>query len=56
MDSATKILAWLLSQTKDTYKKDKINLTVARLLADIGENKVALSYYQKIKKMAYFLV
>ena len=54
MDSATKILSWLLSQTKDSYRKDKINLTVARLLADIEENKHALTYYQKIKRLSYF--
>ena len=54
MDSATKILSWLLSKTKDSYKKDKINLTIARLLADMGENQAGAHYYQKIKKLSYF--
>ncbi|MCY4321518.1 MAG: hypothetical protein OXC37_03820 [Bdellovibrionaceae bacterium] len=53
MDSATKILAWFLSKTKNQYRKDKINLTIARLLADIGENQVALQYYKKIKQLSY---
>ena len=47
MPSATKILAWLLSKTKDQNKKDLIYLTIGRLLADIGETKVSLSYYSK---------
>ena len=54
MDLATKVLSWLLSQTKDSYRKDKINLTVARLLADIGESSASAHYYQKIKKVSYF--
>ena len=54
MDLATKVLSWLLSQTKDSYRKDKINLTIARLLADIGESEASSHYYKKIKKMSYF--
>ena len=54
MDSATKILSWLLSKTKDEYRKDRINLTIARLLVDIGENQAGLHYYRKIKKLSYF--
>ena len=54
MSSATKILAWLLSKTKDQNKKDLIYLTIGRLLADIGEIKVSLSYYSKIKNPSYF--
>ena len=53
MDSATKVLSWLLSKTKDSYRKDKINLTIARLLADIGESKASEHYYKKIKRISY---
>ena len=53
MDTATKVLSWLLSKTKDSYRKDKISLTIARLLADIGESKASEYYYKKIKKISY---
>ena len=54
MDSATKILAWLLAKTKNKYRKDNINITIARLLADIGEKQASLHYYQKVKNLSYF--
>ena len=54
IDSATKLLSWLLSKIKNSYRKDKVNLTVARLLADIGENQASLHYYKKIKNLSYF--
>ena len=54
MDSATKLLSWFLSQTKNSYRKDQIHLTIARLLADIPSVPEALEYYQKIKPNSYF--
>ena len=54
MDSATKILAWLISKTKDQNRRDMIHLTVARLLADIGEAQASLSYYSQVKNPSYF--
>ena len=54
MDSSAKLLAWLLSKTKDKYRRDQINLTIARLLADIGETQASLHYYKKIKNLSYF--
>ena len=54
MDSATKILAWLLKNTKDQNKKDMIYLTIGRLLADIGETEASLRYYAQLKKPSYF--
>ena len=53
MDSATKVLAWLLSKTKDSYRKDKINLTIARLLANIEEVEASEHYYKKLNKLSY---
>ena len=54
MDSAGKVLAWLLDKTKNKYRKDKINITIARLLSDIGESQAGLHYYQKVKNLSYF--
>ncbi len=54
MDSAAKILAWLLKKTKDQSRKDKIHLTIGRLLADRGETDAALYYYGQLKKPSYF--
>ena len=54
MDSATKILAWLLEKTKDQNRKDMIHLTIGRLLADIGEIEASLHYYTQLKKPSYF--
>ena len=52
-ESAGKLLSWFLSQEKYVNKKDKIHLTIARLLADIGEYPAALSYYKKIQRLSY---
>ena len=54
MDSATKILAWLINKTKDQNKRDMIHLTVGRLLADVGEVQASLSYYSQVKIPSYF--
>ena len=54
MDLATKLLSWFVSQTKDTYRKDQIYLSIARLLADIQSVPVALEYYQKVSSSFYF--
>ena len=54
MDSATKILAWLISQTKESNKKDMIHLTIGRLLADAEEFPASLYYYGKVKNLSYF--
>ncbi|MBC6415376.1 MAG: hypothetical protein GDA46_03180 [Bdellovibrionales bacterium] len=55
IQSATKLLSWFLSQKKsaDSFEKDKIHITTARLLADIQEFETALSYYQKINQISY---
>ena len=54
LPTATKLLAWLISKTKDQNRKDKIHLNIGRLLADINEKEAALSYYKKVKKISYF--
>lgn len=54
MDSATKILAWLISKTKDQNKRDKTYLTIGRLLADIGELSASVNYYEQVRKSYYF--
>ena len=50
-ESVVKLLSWFLS--KKPAQKNKINLTIARLLADIGEYEVALSYYKKLEGLSY---
>ena len=45
--TVAKLLSWFLSQEKYKGKKDKIYLSIGRLLADIGEFPAALSYYKK---------
>ena len=52
-ESVVKLLSWFLSEKKYKTQKNKINLTIARLLADIGEHSTALSYYQKIEDFSY---
>ena len=53
-ESAVKLLSWFLSQEKDLDRKDKINLTIGRLLADIEEYSEALSYYKTVGgKLSY---
>ncbi len=53
MNSATKILAWLLKQTEDLNHKNTIYLTIARLLNEIGEYESAVYYYNKVKKLSF---
>ena len=50
MRAATKILAWLISKTKDQNKKDMIHLTIGRLLADIGEWEASLNLLRTNRK------
>ena len=52
-ESVVKLLSWFLSEKKYKTQKNKINLTIARLLADIGEYPTALSYYEKVEKLSY---
>ena len=52
-ESVVKLLSWFLSEKKYETQKNKINLTIARLLADIGEYPTALSYYEKVEKLSY---
>ena len=54
MESATKILAWLIEKTKQQSRKDRVYLTIGRLLADIGEMEASLHYYAKLKEPSYF--
>ena len=54
LPAATKILAWLISETKDQRRRDKIHLNIGRLLADIHEKEAALSYYKKVERLSYF--
>ena len=48
MDSATKVLGWLLKNSGSQKKRDMAHLAIARLLADAGERPAALFYYGKI--------
>ena len=55
MKVATQILNWLIKESKPHYHS-KIYLTIARLLNDIGEQKAALFYYQKVgKQIPYWI-
>ena len=54
LPAATKLLAWLISKTKNQNRRDKIHLNIGRLLADIDEKEAALSYYKKVEKISYF--
>lgn len=54
MSSATKILTWLLKKTEDEIKRDRIYLTIGRLLANIGETKASIHYYSKVNQLSYF--
>ena len=48
MDSATKLLGWLLKSGASEKKKAMAHLAIARLLAAAGELPAALFYYSKI--------
>lgn len=52
-EAAGKLLSYFLSQKKYADKKDKINLTIGRLLADLQEFPAALSYYKKLEGLSY---
>jgi len=52
-EATGKLLSYFLSQEKYADKKDKINLTIGRLLAELQEFSVALSYYKKLESLSY---
>ena len=52
-ESVVKLLSWFLSEKKYETQKNKINLTIARLVADIGEDSAAVFYYEKVEKLSY---
>lgn len=54
LPAATKVLVYLTSKTKNKHRRDQIHLNIGRLLADIKEEKAALSYYQKVRELSYF--
>ena len=54
MDTAAKILAWLIKKVKDPNQKDMIHLTIGRLLANIGEISASLHYYAQVQQLSYF--
>ena len=53
IDSATKILTWLLKQSRDLDQKNTIYLTIARLLYEAGEADASLHYYDKVKGLSF---
>lgn len=53
MNLSTKIMAWLLKETKKQKNKNQIYLTIARLLYDINETKAALYYYKQVKDSSF---
>ena len=56
-EAAAKLLSWFLSQTEEkSFKRDKVYITIARLLADIQEHSAALYYYRKVTQPSYFML
>ena len=52
---STQILDWLVKKSKPK-QKDKVHLTIARLLNNIGEQEASLFYYQKVGKQVPFWI
>ena len=52
---STQILDWLVKKSK-ARQKDRVHLTIARLLNGIGEQEASLFYYQKVGKQVPFWI